>query len=273
MPTQRPPRVGGPTLYNVGLLLGRLEGVRVGDIVAHQSPRGTPPPDGPVLLLVGSMIHELEMFQLFPRELGDLIEVQRSLRNNRNGGIIRPLQADEERRLKMAVGRVRALAETELGRIHLFDFTPEDGTLDYGRVGSQGATTLVDDPHVLEALPPETRADLDDSVNALSRGLPTAAAMLALRAAEGIVRQTHARLGAAAPSREDWFNFADEIVKVLPKETAETSALSGYLTFMRSERNRAQHPGARFTTREAEQAVLNAVRMAVLLRSISAKAA
>lgn len=230
--------------------------------------RNGPSQDGIVLQLVGALVHELQILQRFPKELGELLDAQSALRTRRPGPMMQALQADEERRLKIIVGKLRALAEDEFGRARLVDLTPDDGTLDYSTLNSRGVSALVDDRGLLDQLPDDTRADLEDAVRALARGIPTGAAMLALRAAEGMVRHTHSRLHAAPGQKDDWFNLADEIVKVLPEGRAETRALEAYLSFLRNERNRAQHPGTRFTTREGERAVMNVAQAAVLLLTL-----
>jgi hypothetical protein len=124
-------------------------------------------------------------------------------------------------------------------------------------VTSERKASDIFDKKVWNRLPKIAQNDFSEAAKCLLIGASTAAAMVALRGTEAVVRSYYAEK-TKKPSAKDLGKILDEL-KSLPQINRK---LLGYLDYIRSEkRNIAQHPTRIFTQREAERIFMEIVNV------------
>jgi len=113
------------------------------------------------------------------------------------------------------------------------------------------------DDAIWRSLAEVARNDFKETTRCFMAAAWTAAAMVALRGAEAVLRQYYEFRTQAKSSRKQW----SEIVEELEGAHADRTLL-GYLDFIRERRNETQHPEKTYNQRESENiftVVINAV--------------
>jgi hypothetical protein len=231
---------------------------RLIDLQVNEQIDGPPPAPGePPWALDGIEVlaNDLNSSSLDSQASASLRDLARSLRGGTRGGY-RTLGVDEHRRLRYVVLSARAVIYEKIARRNFSDRTPTDGTWDYSRLRDEGAKVLFASDFPLFALPTLVREDFDAAATCLLVSVPTGAAMLSLRATEGMVRHVHAKL---CPPREDrstdWAKLAEDIVAWAKTNQRDARGLEHHLGLVRVFRNQAQHPDRTYPLREAQNTV------------------
>lgn len=99
--------------------------------------------------------------------------------------------------------------------------------------------------------------DLENAVRCIYHGIPTAAAMVALRASEDAVRKFYEFRTHANPGSDDWKKILN---KLLEQEDVRKT-LIGHLDYVREKRNEAEHPDKIFDQAEAENTFLTVTNL------------
>jgi hypothetical protein len=103
------------------------------------------------------------------------------------------------------------------------------------------------------------KSDLEDSIKCLRCGIATPAAMISLRAAEDVVRKYYEIKFGEKSGRTGLKDILDK----LTERSDVDKTLMGYLQYIRSKRNEAEHPEKIFRQEEAEETfitVTNAIK-------------
>lgn len=104
-----------------------------------------------------------------------------------------------------------------------------------------------------------TKSDLEDAMKCLRCGIATPAAMISLRAAEDVVRKYYELKFSEKSGRTS----LKEILDKLMERSDVDKTLMGYLHYIRTKRNEAEHPEKIFRQEEAEEmfiTVTNAIK-------------
>jgi hypothetical protein len=138
--------------------------------------------------------------------------------------------------------------EAQSWRQSLSNFYSKDGTvlLTYESIGALFPERLQSN------LDESTRADLNDGINSIFNLLPTPGAMILFRVAENILRKYYEKTTSKSATRMNW----GQIVTDLEQMQRSKKELIGYLDFLRSKRNEAEHPDKRFTQEESERVLI-----------------
>jgi hypothetical protein len=108
-------------------------------------------------------------------------------------------------------------------------------------------------------LSPTTKSDLEDAMKCLKCGIATPGAMISLRAAEDVVRKFYEVKFGEKSGKAGLKDVLDK----LTERTDVDKTLMGYLQYIRSKRNEAEHPEKIFSQEEAEETfitVTNAIK-------------
>lgn len=95
-----------------------------------------------------------------------------------------------------------------------------------------------------------------ESVKALAHDIPTASAMIALRAVEGAIREVCKKLK-SNECKKSWKEALDEVEEELKSKGLESKSLEGYLDHFRKVRNEAEHPDRIFSKKESEYILMH----------------
>lgn len=95
--------------------------------------------------------------------------------------------------------------------------------------------------------------DLKDGVELVSANFPTAAEMILLRSAEGIIKNYYKEKSGNDPSE---FTL-DEVIKKLEENHQLKKMLVNHLNYIRAKRNEAAHTGKRFTQEDSEETLMH----------------
>ena len=99
--------------------------------------------------------------------------------------------------------------------------------------------------------------DLENAMRCIYHGIPTATAMVALRASEDAVRKYYEFRTHANPGSGDWKTILDKLLK--QQDVRKT--LIGHLDYVREKRNEAEHPDKVFDQAEAENTFLTVTNL------------
>ena len=108
-------------------------------------------------------------------------------------------------------------------------------------------------------LSPTTKSDLEDAMKCLRCGIATPAAMISLRAAEDVVRKYYETKFGEKSGKIGLKDVLDKLTERIDVD----KTLMGYLHYIRSKRNEAEHPEKIFRQEEAEETfitVTNAIK-------------
>ncbi len=173
--------------------------------------------------------------------------------------------------LRMLFERVESAIRHEISADRNFkEIRPNEGTLDYVALISQGAKALFTNSGYYR-LSKLVQQDLDEAAKSLSFGAPTACVMIGLRAVEGELRVLY-NVITGKTFHEAWGKLTAELEELL-KEQQEAGGkeLLGYLSYLRSVRNKVDHPDKVFTTREAEQLLVHTIYSIEAIQDIASK--
>lgn len=173
------------------------------------------------------------------------------------------LQANDLPDLAQAIARVEALVQSSVRERNFIETRPTTGLLDYSKLLASGAKGLFRDEKIVNELPSMVRDDLEDAVRCLAYNIPTASVMIALRATEGMLRHAQTILFRtktleAPQSSSSWAKLQEDVSAGLARTGVAMLELEGYLNFMRTIRNQAEHPDKRFNIKEAEDVLIHA---------------
>ena len=132
------------------------------------------------------------------------------------------------------------------------------GKLNYRGILKDGLSVLFSNGKILNKLPSLIKNDIKEAVKALICGIPTASAMISLRAVEGIIRDLYKALK-GKECKKKWNEVLNEVEGELKNRKLEFKKLEGYLHHIRKIRNEAEHPERVFTTKESENILMLAI--------------
>ena len=90
--------------------------------------------------------------------------------------------------------------------------------------------------------------DIWDGAWCIIYGYPTPAAMILFRAAERESRKYYTRITGNSDTEKKWYSLIEDMKKI----SEVPAPLLGYMDFIRSKRNEAEHPDKRYTQEESE---------------------
>lgn len=209
--------------------------------------------------ILGSMIelsNILWEYGLCQREaeiLDDLIDEFEEYYTNENN----PIQITEyhAKELSNLIERIRGVFLKELEGKHFLEISPS-GLLNYSSLLQDGLSALFTTEGLEEKLSDIIRNDLNEAVRALAYDIPTASAMISLRAVEGAIRELYKALK-GQECRMAWKDALNEVERELKARELESKSLEGYLDHFRNVRNEAEHPDRVFTRKEAEHILVH----------------
>lgn len=182
-----------------------------------------------------------------------------------------PLSEEDHLRMSRVLAKIEATVTQEVTNRDFAELTPVTGVLDYRKLPSELLDSLLASAGL--SGPNLVRRDLEEAVNCLRFGAPTASVMVGLRAVEGFLREFYNVL-TGEKTRRGWADLLKEIRQVLADKGLTNAPVMGYLDYIRDVRNTADHPDTTFNQIEAEQALIqatNAIRELDKLKSTSAK--
>jgi len=185
--------------------------------------------------------------------LEDLIDEFKGYYTNEN----KPTQIiyDHAQELSKLIERIREDFLKELEGKQIFEVSPS-GLLNYSLLLQKGLSALFTSEGIEEKLSDIIRNDLNEAVRALAYDIPTASAMISLRAVEGAIRELYKALK-SQECRLRWKDALNEVEKELRNKGLESKSLEGYLDHFRNVRNEAEHPDRVFTRKEAEHILVH----------------
>ncbi len=212
-------------------------------------------------LILGTMIwlknrlNELELCQNEIYLLENLIkEFEEYYTNPKNSPILTQFHANE---LSKIVARIDAVLIKELEDKKLIEIS-FSGKLNYRDILKYGLSVLFSNGETLNKLSDLVRNDLDEAVRALIYDIPTASAMISLRAVEGVIRELYEVLK-GEKCNKTWKRALDDVEKELKSRNIESKQLERYLDYIRNIRNEAEHPDRIFTKKESEHILIHAI--------------
>ncbi len=110
---------------------------------------------------------------------------------------------------------------------------------------------------ILSKISEEAKSDLEDAIKSIYHGIPTAAAMVSLRASEDAVRKYYEFKSGQVAGKTSWKGILDQLMQ---RDDVNTT-LIGHLHYIREKRNEAEHPGKVFKQKEAENTFLTVINM------------
>lgn len=169
----------------------------------------------------------------------------------------RSLAHQDYQRLTTSIERIESSLSLELELREFSEIKSAGGTLDYAKLISEGPVVLMT-PGVFQEIPVMVQQDLREAVTSLSYGAPTASAMISLRAVEGMLRQFYAQLVGGEFTRS-WGQLIQEIGPLVKDQGGDAGPLLGYLDYLRTIRNQADHPDRSFSDLEGERILNHAI--------------
>lgn len=167
------------------------------------------------------------------------------------------LSYEDHQRVLQAAERIEATVRTEVKARNFGEIRPAEGMLDYSRLVDEKAKALFGDGEYYR-LSAIVQKDLDEAATSLSFGAPTASVMIALRAIEGQLRELHHDMTAQVFSKP-LGDLLEAMGKLLTEKGLRGQPILGYLDYLRTIRNQADHPEKSFITQEAEQLLVQSV--------------
>ncbi len=211
---------------------------------------------GLILRIMIALRDLLKTYGLCQREvkhLENLIDEFEEFYTNENNPIqITNYHAQE---LLKLVERIRGVFLKELEGRQFLEISPS-GLLNYSLLLQKGLSTLFTSEGIEEKLSDIIRNDLNEAVRALAYDIPTASAMISLRAVEGAIRELYKALK-GQECRLAWKDALSEVENELKNRCLESKSLEGYLDHFRNVRNEAEHPDRVFTRKEAEHILVH----------------
>jgi hypothetical protein len=191
------------------------------------------------------------------------------------GALPNPISPPEAERARQVAAGLRAELEVLLEQRRFVEPVEPDGLVNYQKLRAEGIPALVDgsETGAIWSLPQPIQSDLTEATKALLSSVPTGATMLALRAAEGMTQESLHWLFPSETKRLSWDDTIKRITPEFSKYGVDDEQVQGYMTFLRILRNRAAHPGTSFSPKDAEKALQDAARLAVILAPLKDRVA
>ncbi len=251
--------------------LSALERVQESDPAVHARKPGARDEKPTLAATLGAILQICDMASVRTRNVETARTLKLEVEQARSASNPHAVTAQEaEHAHAIAVG-LRTELEVILENRRFSEPIPPDGVMNYDKLRVGDFATLVDDQSVVWSLPAPVQSDLKESVRALMSNVPTGATMLALRGAEGMVREAYGWIFPNEKGHPTWDEAMNKVATKLEELGIDSEDVKAYSTFLRKFRNRAQHPGEVFSTKDAERAVQDAARLAVILAPIKEK--
>ena len=146
------------------------------------------------------------------------------------------------------------------------ELRPASGILDYQKTPPEILRGLLGEESF--SLSQAVRRDLEEGIKCLRFGAPTASVILSLRAVEGRLRELHQTL-IGQKTKKGWLDLIKAIQQALSPKGASIDPAMGFLDYLRSVRNTADHPDAIFDQAAAEQTLMHATSAIRELQKLS----
>jgi len=257
MKAEYKPILTAASIFQISSLLEYLRVSRIDDEVVH--PDGSETKSGNVFILgtMNLLRQNLEIYGLAVSEVEPLRNLYVEFINKYTKQYAsRKIDAADKYKLDGCIQRIGALVFDELKRKSFFEVSFSGG-LNYPELMSKGVVALFNDEKIFEKVPEIAKYDLEEALRCLAYNIPTASAMISLRAVEGALRNYYTKLcGDNRNIRENWKDVLEKVSKLLTEQQSENKELVGYLDYIRTVRNRTEHPDTTFTKKEAERTLI-----------------
>lgn len=262
-------------VWNLGRALALLEQARQGD-PAIPSTRSASRFEKPAITtLLATVVQTCEGASIRTHNVDLALALRMELESSRAGAFPNPISPPEADRVHQVATGLRTELNLLLEQRKFSEAVEPDGLVNYQKLRVEGVPALVDtaDAGAIYSLPQPIQTDLTEATKALLSNVPTGATMLALRAAEGMARDTFKSLFPTEKKIHSWDEIIDQIAAEFERSGVDAAQVHAYMNFLRFDRNRAAHPGENFSSKDAEKALQNAARLAVILGALKEKAA
>ena len=109
----------------------------------------------------------------------------------------------------------------------------------------------------LKIISENAKQDLNEAIKCILYSLPTPAAMITFRASEDVLRLYYKKKSPNSAEGKRWY----EIIQELSKIEGTNKPFVDYLNYIRTERNKAEHPDKTFTQSESEHAFMQVIHL------------
>lgn len=106
---------------------------------------------------------------------------------------------------------------------------------------------------IVKNLDKKTRDDYDEALKCLDFGLNTASFMLLCRVAEKMAITYYEKFTTKSSKNKKWDSMFKEIKEMQERDRKTQRSILALFDFLRTKRNKAQHPGERFDSKECEK--------------------
>ena len=134
-------------------------------------------------------------------------------------------------------------------------FKIETALIDKSKLTSGIESFLKED--ALKIISENAKQDLNEAIKCILYSLPTPAVMITFRASEDVLRLYYENKTQNNSRRKGWNDIIQELLKI---EDANKPFVD-YLNYIRTERNKAEHPGKTFTQSESETAFMQVIHL------------
>ena len=165
------------------------------------------------------------------------------------------ISSEDQRLLFRVLEKLESAISQEIVARDFSELRPVTGTFDYQKPDSHVLTGLVGESAA--SVPALVRQDLEESIKCLKFGAATASVMLSLRAVEGYLRELYSELHGSA-TKKAWAEVIKAVQSALASKNVAIDPALGFLEYLRSVRNTADHPDAVFDQVAAEQTLMHA---------------
>lgn len=161
------------------------------------------------------------------------------------------IENTDVKKLYRCLHRIDAVVTNELEGRSFYEVS-FSGLLNYPELLNKGISMLFSDENILENIAEIVKYDLKEAVRCLAYNTPTASAMISLRAVEGALREYYKTLSSEELEiRESWGSVLEKVSQLATKKEIGSKELIGYLDYIRTVRNKAEHPQEIFKKKES----------------------
>ena len=258
--------------FAIGVAFGYLKDARVGDSVCH--PGGKQADElghGFITAGIDDLVYLLEQNGIARSELPRWKQLGTYLQQKYSKYGEPYIDEADHAKVVESVLRLEPLLRRDLNGRNFTEPHLPDGLLPYQKLRNAGAKLLFTGRTYPLTVPPIVREDLDESVICLLHGLSTSGAMIALRSAEGMMREVYAQKLQKPTRGVRWKVVEDGLIAHLNSigSPTDAGALSSHLSFLRAVRNEVEHPQERYDTDRAENALRHSVEVISLLARLT----
>ena len=165
------------------------------------------------------------------------------------------ISQEDKDELSRIIARVDAVLSNELINRPFVELS-FSGLLNYSQLLTKGISELFSSKEITEKFSDLIKNDINESIKALAYDIPTASAMIALRAVEGAIREIYKKLK-GEECKKTWKDALNEVEEELRRRNLESKSLEGYLDHFRKVRNEAEHPDRIFSKKESEHILMH----------------